>query len=263
MPTAAPTAATPPVAIPSASTPGAALLALLRWQLARIGPLLPVVVVIQVMLSAGLIVGFGFLIPDIDAETARYLSTGAPTMLLLLIGLVIVPGSVGQARTDGTLAYLRALPVPRPLLLVAELVIWTLIALPSVVVAVLVAMWRFDLALSFDWPLLVGVALLVTVSGAALGYMIAVVLPPLLAQVVAQAISFVLILFSPVSFPASQLPGWFQAVHDVLPIRPAADLLRAGLASEAYAASGRDLVVLVVWCAVGLVLSLRTLVART
>lgn len=250
-------------AIPPAATPGAALLALLRWQLARIGPLLPVVVVIQVMLSAGLIVGFGFLIPDIDERTALYLSTGAPTMLLLLIGLVIVPGSVGQSRTDGTLTYLRALPVPRPLLLVAELVIWTLIALPSVVVAVLVARWRFDLALSFDWPLLIGVALLVTVSGAALGYMIAVVLPPLLAQVVAQAISFLLILFSPVSFPASQLPGWFQAVHDVLPIRPAADLLRAGLAAEAYTATARDLVVLLAWCAVGLVLSMRTLVQRT
>ena len=35
--------------------------------------------------------------------------------------------------------------------------------------------------------------------------------------------------FSPVTFPASQLPDWFRAVHDVLPFRPARDLLRAGL----------------------------------
>jgi len=235
---------------------------LLRWQVAQIGPLLPLVVVIQALLAAGIIIGFGFLIPDIDPATALFLSTGAPTVLLLTIGFVIVPQGVARARTDGTFAYMRSLPLARPLLLAADLTVWLLIALPSVAVGVLVAQLRDDLDLSFDWPVLVSSALLVTLMATAVGYAIAVSLQPMLAQLVTQVLVFFVLLFSPITFPASQLPGWFQTAHDVLPARPGADLLRAGLASDVFDASGRDLLVLVVWCVLGVAVTLRALVRR-
>jgi ABC-2 type transport system permease protein len=235
---------------------------LLRWQVAQIGPLLPLVVVIQALLAAGIIIGFGFLIPDIDPATALFLSTGAPTVLLLTIGLVIVPQGVARARTDGTFAYMRSLPLARPLLLAADLTVWLLVALPSVAVGVLVAQLRYDLDLSLDWPVLVAAALLVTLMATAVGYAIAVSLQPMLAQLVTQVLVFFVLLFSPITFPAGQLPGWFQTVHDVLPARPGADLLRAGLASDVFAASGRDLLVLVVWCVLGVAVTLRALVRR-
>ncbi len=236
---------------------------LLRWQLAQIGPLLPLVVIIQALLAAGLIIGFGFLIPDIDTMTALHLSTGTPTILLLIIGLVIVPQTVSQSRVDGTFAYLRTLPVPRPLLLLAQLTVWALIALPSLAVAVGIAVLRYDLDLAFDVPLLVATAALVTVSGTAVGYMIAVAMPPMLAQMVSQALTFFVLLFSPITFPASQLPTWFQDLHGWLPVEPAADLLRAGLAQGTYAADGRDLLVLGVWCLVAIAVSVRALVRRS
>lgn len=235
---------------------------LLRWTLAQIGPMLPLVVIVQALLAAGIIVGFGFLIPDIDAETARFLSTGTPAVLLMVVGLVIVPQGVAQARANGTFAYLRALPVPRPLLLLADLTVWLLIALPSIAVAALVAQLRYGLTFDLDWPLLIAASVLVAVTATAVGYAIAVSMPPLLAQLVSQVLVFFVMLFSPITFPASQLPGWFQAVHDVLPVRPAADLLRAGLASGTYPASGRDLVVLVVWAVAGVAISVRALVRR-
>ncbi|MBD8063521.1 ABC transporter permease [Oceanitalea stevensii] len=235
---------------------------LLRWQVAQIGPLLPLVVVVQALLAAGIIIGFGFLIPDIDPATALFLSTGAPTVLLLTIGFVIVPQGVARARTDGTFAYMRSLPLARPLLLAADLTVWLLIALPSVAVGVLVAQLRYDLDLSFDWPVLVASALLVTLMATAVGYAIAVSLQPMLAQLVTQVLVFFVLLFSPITFPASQLPGWFQTAHDVLPARPGADLLRAGLASDVFDASGRDLLVLVVWCVLGVAVTLRALVRR-
>src|SRR6056297_2173379 len=134
---------------------------LLRWTLAQIGAMLPLIVVVQSLLAAGIIIGFGYLIPDIDTATAAFLSSGAPTVLLMVMGLVIVPQGVAQARTNGTFAYLRALPVPRPLLLLAELTVWLLIALPSIAVAVAVSQLRYDLSYSFDWPLLIGAALLI------------------------------------------------------------------------------------------------------
>lgn len=235
---------------------------LLRWQVAQIGPLLPLVVVIQALLAAGIIIGFGFLIPDIDPATALFLSTGAPTVLLLTIGFVIVPQGVARARTDGTFNYMRSLPLARPLLLAADLTVWLLIALPSVAVGVLVAQLRYDLTLSLDWPVLVTAALLVTTMATAVGYAIAVSLQPMLAQLLTQVLVFFVLLFSPITFPASQLPEWFRSVHDVLPARPGADLLRAGLASDAFDASGRDLLVLAAWCVLGIAVTLRALVRR-
>ncbi|MEU4539959.1 hypothetical protein AB0G15_34465 [Streptosporangium sp. NPDC023825] len=70
-------------------------------------------------------------------------------------------------------------------------------------------------------------------------------------------------MFSPITFPASQLPDWFRAVHDVLPFRPARDLLRAGLVSGGQGVNWPDLVVLPAWCLVGLAVSVRALVRRS
>jgi ABC-2 type transport system permease protein len=240
----------------------AALRSMLRWNVAQIGGVLPLIVVVQGLLAAGIVVGFGLIIPDIDDATALFLATGTPTVLLMTLGLVIVPQGVSRARVDGTFDFQRTLPVPRPLQLAADLIVWLLIGLPSVAVAVAVAELRFDLTLSYDWPALVATVLLVTLTASSVGYAIAVILPPQVAQLLTQVLVFFVMLFSPVTFVATQLPAWFQAVHDWLPVRPAADLVRAGLAAEEYTATARDLVVVVGWCIVGLVLSLRALARR-
>lgn len=235
---------------------------LVRWNVAQIGALLPLVVVIQALLAAGIIIGFGFLIPDIDPGTALFLSTGAPTVLLLTIGLVIVPQGVSRARASGALDYQRALPVSRPLLLLVDLVVWTLIALPGVAIGLVVAWLRYDVTFSFDWPLLILASVLVTTMATALGYAIAVTFPAMLAQLLSQVLVFFVLLFSPITFPASQLPGWFTAVHSVLPIQPAADLMRAGIASEAFPARSGDLLILSLWTVLGLVVTYLALARR-
>lgn len=247
--------------VPSAA-PGVTYLALLRWNLAQIGPMLPLVVIVQALIAAGIIVGFGFLIPGIDPATALFLSTGAPTVLLLTVGFVMVPQAVATARTNGTFGYLRSLPIQRIVLLLADFTLWVLVALPGVAVAVLVASLRFDLTFSIDWLVLVPAALLVTVMATAVGYAIAVSMRPMLAQLATQVLIFFVMLFSPITFPVTQLPRWFQSLHDVLPARPGADLMRAGLASDVYSASGRDLLVLAVWTVLGLAVTLRALVRR-
>ncbi|MGO1509942.1 MAG: ABC transporter permease [Actinomycetaceae bacterium] len=235
---------------------------LLRWNVAQIGPMLPMIIVIQALLAAGIIIGFGLLIPDVDTASAAFLSTGAPTVLLLVVGLVIVPQGVAQSKANGTFTYQRALPVPRPLVLLSDLVVWLVVALPSVVVAVLVAQLRFDLTYSIDWSVLVLASVLTALTATAVGYGVAVVLPPMLAQVVSQVLVFFVLLFSPLTFPAGRLPGWFRTVHEYLPVQPAGDLVRAGLLADSYEASGRDLVVLGVWCVLGLAVSLRALTRR-
>lgn len=235
---------------------------MMRWSLASTGAMLPLIVIIQAMLAAGIILGFGFLIPDINRESALFLSSGAPTILLLTIGLVIVPQGVSRAKASGAFDYQRALPVSRPLLLLVDLVVWALIAMPGVAVGLVVAWLRYDVAFAFDWPLLIVASLLVTTMATAVGYAIAVSLQPMLAQMVSQVLVFFVLLFSPIAFPAGQLPLWFQTVHSILPIQPAAALMRAGIASDTFAFSGSDLLVLVLWTALGLLITTWALVRR-
>jgi ABC-2 type transport system permease protein len=247
----------------AAAGPATAFRMLVRWQLASLGTtMLPVIVVVQALLAVGIVVGFGLLIPSMDPATALFLSTGAPTVLLMTVGLVIVPQAVATARANGSFAYLRSLPVARPLLLASDLTVWAAVALPGIVGAIAAARWHYDLTFRFDWVLLAAASVLIVVTATAVGFAIAVALPQALAMVLSQVLVFFVLLFSPITYPASQLPTWFQTVHDHLPMQAAADAMRAGLASGAYTVQGRDLLVLALWCAAGIAISLRALTRR-
>ena len=235
---------------------------LFRWNLAQNGAMLPLFTLVQALVAGAVIVGFGFLIPSIDVPTAQFLSAGAPTVMIMVIGLVLCPQGVAHARTSGQFTYLRSLPVPRLLLFISDLVVWALIAAPAIPVTVLVAHLRYGFDYSFAWLPLIGGWLLVTVMATSVGYALAVLLSPQLAQLISQVLVFFVMLFSPVTFPASQLPGWFQALHDVLPFRPAGDLIRAGLLSDTYPVDVQDVLVLSAWTAFGVIFSIRALVSR-
>jgi len=246
---------------PTAST-WASFTALLRWEMLQVGPMLPLIVVVQAMLAAGIVIGFGFIIPEITDSIAMFLSTGTPAMLLLTIGLVLVPQAVSRMRIDGTFEFLRSWPVPRSLMLAVELAVWSGIALPGVAIGIVVAQFRYDLTLSIDWFRLIAAGVLVTVMATAIGYAIAVTLQPVAAQLLSQVLVFFVMLFSPITFPASQLPDWFQTLHKFMPIQAGADLLRAGLASQVYEAGWREVLVLAVWCVAGVTVTLRALTQR-
>src|SRR5690625_7975152 len=73
---------------------------LIRWNAASSKMILPLTLIVQVMLSAGIVVGFGFLAPVEYPEVALRLATGAPTILLLTTGLVVVPQVVGAMKQE-------------------------------------------------------------------------------------------------------------------------------------------------------------------
>ncbi|EPH03501.1 hypothetical protein HMPREF1531_01564 [Propionibacterium sp. oral taxon 192 str. F0372] len=76
---------------------------MLRWNLLSLGPMLPLVIVVQSLMAAGIIIGFGLIIPHIDSQPAiaLFMVTGTPTVLLMTVGFVMVPQTVAQARTNG------------------------------------------------------------------------------------------------------------------------------------------------------------------
>jgi ABC-2 type transport system permease protein len=224
---------------------------MVRWQATRLAATIPVILVVQTMLAVGIVVGFGFLLPDPDPATALYLSTGAPTVILLTVGLVIVPQMVAQAKLEGRFDFERALPVPRLAALVADLTIWLLAVLPGVALGLLTAALRFDVDLR-PRPVAVLALLLVATTATALGYAVAHLLSPMLAMLASQVLIFAVLLFSPVNFPADRLPDWLAALHQVLPVQYMAQAVREGLAGPPDGVAAVPYAVLAVWCVAGL-----------
>jgi len=220
-----------------------------QWQFRRAAPALPLLVLVQIMLAVATIVGYGLLVGTPDRVAGLYLATGAPTVVLIMVGLVMTPQFVGQSRTEGSLDWFRTLPVPRLLFLLADLTMWTLIALPGVVLGAVAGSVRFQADLSPTWWL-VPAALVVSLTSASIGYAMATVLTPMIAQLMSQVLLFLVLLFTPISFPADRMPHWAQQIHAWLPLEPMAEVIRAGLAPHEFTVPGRSWTVLLIWCAI-------------
>jgi len=223
---------------------------LVQWQARKISWLLPLIIGVQTVLAVGIIVGFGFLFPEVDQDTALFLATGAPTLLLLVIGLVLVPQMVSESKNEGTYNWMRALPVPRMAFLAADATVWFLSMLPGLIVALVIARWHYELDLSIS-PLLPIAILLVGLTATGVGYAIASFVPPMVTLLLTNLLLFAALMFSPVNFPAERLPGWLQAIHQVLPITAMADVMRGTLARNHFELTARPFGVLVLWCAIG------------
>src|SRR5262245_16083814 len=142
---------------------------LLRWNFLQVRSTLPLLLVVQTLISVGVVLGFSFLVPQMDAPTALYLAPGAPTIALIVIGMVMVPRGVGRQKLTGVFDYVRAMPVPLLALLAADATMWVGVALPGLVASLGVSALRFDLSFVVS-PLVVPAVLLVAASAVAVGY---------------------------------------------------------------------------------------------
>ena len=94
---------------------------LVAWQGLRLKTFLPLAIIVQALFAFGIVVGYPLLFPELDQTTILYLATGAPAISLITIGLVAVPQVVAQAKTEGSLDYMRTLPIPRLVYLLADM----------------------------------------------------------------------------------------------------------------------------------------------
>ena len=234
---------------------------LLRWQFLRYRQLFVMAVVIQVALGLGIVYGLAFLIPHIGPTTALYLSTGAPALGLLILGLAVVPQEVAQDKLTGSHDYLATLPVPRLAALAANLTYWLVIQLPGTIIALAVASARFHFGLRVS-TLAVPAFLLVAVTGAAVGYAMASVLRPETTNTVTSFISVFVLLFSPLDFPASRLPRFLQLIHEGLPVQYMADLVRWSLTGRFVASPALAFAVVGAWCVACLGITYRVAIRR-
>lgn len=233
---------------------------LLQWRFRRTAAALPLIVVVQAAFALGVVLGFPLLLPSLDAESVLYLITGAPAIALISLGLVGVPQDVSQAKIDGSLDFARSLPVPRVGVLLADLTVWLMSALPGMAVAVLAGALRFDLALHPTlWA--IPIVLLVALTSSAVGYAIAIACSPATAGMISQVLAVLVLMFSPLAFPSDRLPGWLGAVHEVLPIEAMGELVRGALTGSTVGALTRPISMLVAWAAASVAVA-WTMMAR-
>jgi len=234
---------------------------LIRWQALRLKSFLPLAVVVQSLFAFGIVVGYPMFFPELDEMTVLFLATGAPAITLITMGIVVLPQVVAQSKLEGSLDYMRSLPVPRMVYLMADLTVWLAVVLPGVVFAIAIGSWALDLTLSISLAIVPAVLLVVT-TAAALGYAMASVLPPMVAMLLSQVLVFGVLLFSPINYPAERMPDWMQTIHSVLPVQAMAEVIRGSLASQTFALTAGPFLLLGAWCVGALGLSYITLRRR-
>lgn len=234
---------------------------MIRWQALRLKGFIPLAMVVQGLFAVGIVAGYPLLFPELDRLTMLFLATGAPAITLITVGLVAVPQVVSQAKTQGSLEFMRSLPVPRMVFLLADLSVWLVIVLPGLAFALVVGWLRFDLAFEVS-PLVVLALVLVALTSSSVGYAMACVLPPMIAVLLTQVMVVFVMLFSPLNFPADRLPDWLQSVHRVLPIQAMGEVIRGTLAGGTFPLSAQPFLLLAVWCAGGLGVAYLTLRRR-
>jgi ABC-2 type transport system permease protein len=207
----------------------ASYLVLVRMHLQSFRPEIPVVVAVQIAFAVGFVLGFGYLIPDIDNTTALFITGGAATQNLVMVGCVMLPQFLAMGRQEGRLDYFLSLPISREAYLLANVTVAACFALPGVALAILVGMLRYDLDFSVS-PALLVVVPMVILALAGVGIAMVIFIPGQAAVVaLTQVVIFYVIFFSPVLIPAERLPGVLQFTAQLLPPSYAADAMRASL----------------------------------
>ncbi|WP_010096627.1 ABC transporter permease [Ornithinibacillus scapharcae] len=205
---------------------------------------------IQILISVGIVIGFTYLIPAPDTKTILFLATGAPTIILIITGLVILPQQVGTAKSDGYMEFMRTWPVKRSVILGAETFMWIIITVPGIVVASLVAHFMFSPGYDISWTV-VPALLMIALTSIGVGYGFSYLLSPTASLGISQVIIFGALMFSPVNFPMDRLPEWLQTLHEILPIYSMAEVMRASLATTTFDATLGNYINLLIWCVIG------------
>jgi len=222
-------------------------LALLRFDVASQRNWLPMFLLTQVMFGAGMAIIYGFYLGAMAPQAALYIVTGAPTVALVSGTLIGVVTMVTERKLAGTWDFIWSLPAPRSAAVASTFTVYTALALPGIAATLALAAWRYGLHLSVS-PVALPAFLLAGLMSTSIGFGLAqAVRNPLIVNVIVNVLIFVLLMYSPVVFPISQLPGWLADLHRVLPVYPLAQVIRASVTSGIVHNLGTSYAVLAAW----------------
>lgn len=221
-----------------------------QMQFLRNGGFLIFMALMQILIAIGIVIGFTYMIPDPSTNSILYLATGAPTLILIFTGFVILPQQIGTAKSDGYMEYIRTWPVNRAVILGADTTIWLLITIPGIAVSTIVAHFMFQPGYDISWTVIPAL-LMIALTSIGVGYGFSYLLSPIASLAISQVTVFGALMFSPINFPMERLPEWLQTLHEILPIYSMAEIMRASMATSTFTASTGNYINLFVWCILG------------
>jgi len=226
--------------------------AMLRWEITGFRLLLPLMVVVQFLFGAGFVLGIGLFLTEMPPRSALFLTTGAGVITLIVVGLVLGPQLIANQRQQGIYDFIWSLPVPRSTAAAAWVVLSMIIAVPGLIGALALGVWRFDLDLVIGWEIVPAVTVTL-VTASILGYAMAHAIPnPDVTQILSQILIFVVVGFAPINFPPENLPAWLAKLHEFLPFTHMARVVRSALTDGLVTDVGISYAVLGVWAGIGL-----------
>ena len=233
-----------------------------RWELTSLRILLPLIVALQMVIGGGFALGIGLFFDEMPARNALFLATGVAVVTLITVGMVLGPQLVGNHKTAGTYDFLWSLPVPRTSQAAAWLTVNSIIAVPGMVAALMIAGWRYDLAWQIS-PAIVPAVLLTIGPATLIGYAFAHAIPkPMVTQMITQLLIFMILGFSPINFPPENLPGWLAAVNEWLPFQHMAAVIRAALTDGLVDHVSTSYAILAVYTVISAVVAARVIGRR-
>jgi len=220
---------------------------MLAWDLADLRLQLPILACVLILQGAGFVLGIGLFFRNIPLSAATFVVTGIPVVNLITAGLIFEPQIVADQRAAGSYDFLQSMPAPRSMSAMAWYTVALITALPAVVLTLVAGVARYDLHLDIT-PAIVPAVLAVSLTGVLMGYAVAhAITIPMITRLVSVSLIFVIFGFSPVMFPAGQLPGWLAQVNRWLPFGPMATVMRSALVTGMTAGVGRAYLALAAW----------------
>jgi ABC-2 type transport system permease protein len=228
---------------------GASYAAMLRFDLAAQRNWLPMFALMQILFGAGMAIIYGFYIGHLSAGAALFIVSGSPALAVLTAGLIGVVMMVSQRQQAGTWDFIWSLPGPRSAAVASTFTVFTLLAVPGIVVTLALAAWRYGVTISVS-PMAVPALLLSSLMVTSVGFAMAQLIGrPVVTNAIVNALIFVVLIFSPVQFPIGRLPLWLADVHRVLPVYYLGQVLRASVTRGLVSNLPLSYAVLVAWTA--------------
>ncbi|WP_290649920.1 ABC transporter permease [Lachnoanaerobaculum sp.] len=218
---------------------------LIKWSLLRHKIYIPIFTIVQVILSLAVIYGFSFVTNSVDSLSKSYLYTGAVTINIIAVTCVLSPQIVSESKQNGIFSYEKTLDISRIQIILADLIIWALLALPGFIVSTFLGAFNFMIPIEIT---LLGISsvLFVIISLTLLGFAIAYVLPTNIMALITQLIMIGGLLFSPIIYPAERLPIWMGKIYNNLPFVPVSNIIRCNFFGPKNFLS-RDYLVVIFW----------------
>lgn len=191
------------------------------------------------------ILALGFFARDSGPTTLAHILTGNAVLALMFGTMNNVQGHFTFMRIHGTLDYFATLPIQRQYLILAVVVGFLLLSLPSLLVTVLVGAWLLDVALRVNLTLLVVIpccALPLASLGALIG---SSARTPQEADSFSLLLTLLLVAIGPVIAPPERLPGYLLLLGYLSPATYAASAMRQTLIGPITLRLWLDLAVLV------------------